>query len=601
MGLLCSGILVSCEFFDNSMVGYSLDNIEIARVTGLTVKTEYAMMGDDTILVPPGTAKIGAMLSNPRNFTVKKQLLGVPEGKNITANQISPAEIEVYIDGAAEGDDYALTLAMQSPDGLRDFPAYPLRIKCVSFETALQDFTVNGVVPPAFDPVKNAFQVDLPYTSTTVTLGATTVHPGAVIEIYAGTDDSGMVLTKAPYTTEITQDLALGNNYFYVKITAPSSSVQGYAVTVCRAMDLEKAITGFYFTIGSKQYGVGTGITPEDGSGSINGSDITVAVPYGTDVTNLIPVIDHTGKAISPDAGTPQDFTNPVIYTVTAEDGSTQSYTVTVTVPLNTAKAITAFSIISPVSADGTIDETLKTITVTVPYGTDVTVMTASVSHTGALIDPDPAAPGSYAAPVPYTVTAEDGSTAAYTVTVTVALNTAKEITAFAIDSPSAVGTINETAKTITVTVPYGTNVTAMTATVSHTGAFIDPDPAAPGNYAVPVPYTVTAADGSTATYTVTVNAAPGLTIGGITVAGLNGLTFSNVPTMPVAVNTPITITISGGTPTDWYIEVIGPASAIHNATNSFAAPGTPGFYNINVIATVGGVDYSGSFGLVVY
>jgi hypothetical protein len=224
--------MVGCDLFNNSMVDYFLDNVESAGTAGVKIKTEYIIIGDGTILIPPGSAKIGVILSNPRNFSVRQELLGVPAGKNITAHQISAEEIEVNIDGAEEEDDYALTLVMQSPDGLRDFPAYSLRIKCVSFETALQDFTVDGLTPSAFDPAKNDFRVNVPYTSTTIALGGTTVHPKAVVEIYAGKDDSGEVLKKAAHTVEITQGLNVGDNYFYIKITAPSSSVQGYAVTV---------------------------------------------------------------------------------------------------------------------------------------------------------------------------------------------------------------------------------------------------------------------------------------------------------------------------------------------------------------------------------
>jgi hypothetical protein len=59
---------------------------------------------------------------------------------------------------------------------------------------------------------------------------------------------------------------------------------------------------------------------------------IAITVPSGTDVTAMAPTITHSGAGISPTSGTPQDFTNPVVYTVTAGDLTTQTYTVTVTV-----------------------------------------------------------------------------------------------------------------------------------------------------------------------------------------------------------------------------------------------------------------------------
>ena len=51
-------------------------------------------------------------------------------------------------------------------------------------------------------------------------------------------------------------------------------------------------------------------------------------------LTNLIPTITiPDGAVISPASEEVQDFTNPVTYTVTAEDGSTSQYTISVTVP----------------------------------------------------------------------------------------------------------------------------------------------------------------------------------------------------------------------------------------------------------------------------
>lgn len=63
-------------------------------------------------------------------------------------------------------------------------------------------------------------------------------------------------------------------------------------------------------------------------SGIISGVNITVTLPVGTDISALVPVIVYNGKMITPT--TVQDFTEPVTYTVTAENLSTQNYIVTV-------------------------------------------------------------------------------------------------------------------------------------------------------------------------------------------------------------------------------------------------------------------------------
>jgi uncharacterized repeat protein (TIGR02543 family) len=64
----------------------------------------------------------------------------------------------------------------------------------------------------------------------------------------------------------------------------------------------------------------------------MSGTNITVTVPHGTDVTALTPTITVSdGASVDPASGESQDFTKPVIYTVTAEDKTTREYTITVT------------------------------------------------------------------------------------------------------------------------------------------------------------------------------------------------------------------------------------------------------------------------------
>jgi hypothetical protein len=500
-------IFGACDLVNTSLTDYFLDNSEIVQATGFTVKTEHALK-DGAILIPPGeTTLIDIVLANPRKLGHIEEIVGTPEGKSISLRQSSVTELEMTIEGAEEGDDYELTLAMQSADGLRDFPAYPLRVQCVSFETKLQDFAINGTTLPSFDPEQEALEVNVPYSQSTVVFAGTTAHSGATIEIYAGTGDSGQLLAAGTHRVELTQALAVGDNNFYVRIIALSLSEQGYAVTVYRASASETGIEDFYFAINGKRYGCGPGVEPE--SGSILDNAIRITLPYGTDTGALSATARYIGDTINPDPGAARSYAAPVSYTVTAREGRPRTYTVTVTMAPNPAATITAFSILIPANVAGTIDEGAKTIAVTVPYGTDLTAMTASASHSGASISPDPATARSYASPVTYTVTAADGTTGTYTVTVTVADNADNAITAFSILTPApAAGTIDQGAKTIAVTVPYGTDLTAMTASATHSGASISPDPATARSYAGPVAYTVALADGSSETYTVTVGAA---------------------------------------------------------------------------------------------
>ena len=89
-----------------------------------------------------------------------------------------------------------------------------------------------------------------------------------------------------------------------------------------------------------------------------------------------------------------------------------------------------------------------------------------------------------------------------------------KAITAFSFASPAATGVVNESLHTIALTVPYGTNVTALVPTIAITGASVSPASGAAHDFSSPVTYTVTAADATTQTYAVTVTVAAPPAIG---------------------------------------------------------------------------------------
>lgn len=60
-------------------------------------------------------------------------------------------------------------------------------------------------------------------------------------------------------------------------------------------------------------------------------------IPAETGPGALVPTISLSpGATVTPASGTPQNFTNPVVYTVTAGDGSSTAYTVTVTLGIET-------------------------------------------------------------------------------------------------------------------------------------------------------------------------------------------------------------------------------------------------------------------------
>jgi len=111
------------------------------------------------------------------------------------------------------------------------------------------------------------------------------------------------------------------------KVEAEDGSEKTYTVIVSHIKDSSKAISVFRIdSLG------------EDAYIDEIAHSIVLSVPYGTDVTSLVASFSTTGIKVSVGGVTQQsgttinDFTQAVIYTVTADDGSKQEYAVTVTV-----------------------------------------------------------------------------------------------------------------------------------------------------------------------------------------------------------------------------------------------------------------------------
>lgn len=112
-------------------------------------------------------------------------------------------------------------------------------------------------------------------------------------------------------------------------------------------------------------------IPQQTGSATINTTNhtINIEVAYGTPVTALIPTIGLSdGATISPASNVSRDFTLPVTYNVTAEDGTTvQPWTVTVTV--SAIEPGPTIATLTP--ANKTVDIATNT-TLSITFNTDI-------------------------------------------------------------------------------------------------------------------------------------------------------------------------------------------------------------------------------------
>jgi len=263
---------------------------------------------------------------------------------------------------------------------------------------------------------------------------ATTITTGQMLEAYEG------VLVKI-VNAEV-KSVPDANGVFTIDDGSGVTSVDNDFYTHTPAVGDKLTITGLgYYSFGAFK------VLPRDASdivvlktgkdiltfdfaapavvGTVNATDHTVAltVPFGTVLTALVPTITISeGATISPLSGVATDFTGAVTYTVTAEDLTTQVWTVTVTVTAGrTGKDILTFNFATP-AVVGTVNATDHTVTLTVPSSTVVTALVPTITISdGATISPLTGVAADFTAPVNYTVTAEDLSTQVWTVTVNIA------------------------------------------------------------------------------------------------------------------------------------------------------------------------------------
>ncbi|MEO1022157.1 MAG: thiol-activated cytolysin family protein [Bacteroidota bacterium] len=231
--------------------------------------------------------------------------------------------------------------------------------------------------------------------------------------------------------------------------------------------------------------------------GTIDSSRIDITLPSDTEVTNLTPTIVHTGVSINPESGVPQDFTNPVDYTVMAEDSSVAIWQVNVTLEKPPVSSVS-------VETDETniglgLSLTLEAL-VLPEDAANRAVRWESSDESIATVDSSGVVRGVSPGEVIIMAISEENPEIRDSITLRVQSGS-KDITSVVINEVA--GSISGT--TVEVILPDGTEVTNLTPTIVHTGVSINPGSGVPQNFTNPVNYTVTAEDGSEAIWQVSV------------------------------------------------------------------------------------------------
>ena len=229
---------------------------------------------------------------------------------------------------------------------------------------------------------------------------------------------------------------------------------------------------------------------------------IKLNLPEGTDLTAISPAIEHTGTGTNMDSGT-FDFSNskstPLTLTVTNRNFDLETkYAVTITAEKSAENYITSYKIGDAV---GSIED--GSIAITIPYATDLTtaVPDITISEFATLTQsPDELIVGDNT----YIVTAENGEAKTWIVKITrEAVATGNSILSFGYGSVH--GTIDQALGTISLELPAGTSTTFAPTIKVSPYATISPASGNAQDFSSHVIYTVTAQNGATNSYTVTV------------------------------------------------------------------------------------------------
>ncbi|OCT15347.1 hypothetical protein A8709_14755 [Paenibacillus pectinilyticus] len=377
----------------------------------------------------------------------------------------------------------------------------------------LASLTSIGII----DETLHTISLTVPYGTNVSALVPTFITTGMRVEVFGQQQVSGEELHD--FTSPViyrVYDEANGHQDYSVTVTkAPQNASSSKEITAFRLDGVDGVIDEATHRI-----------SVELPNGSVrNPSTATFTTGDNSEVVRV-------GNEIQTSGQTMNDFTQPVIYTVFAENGLTQNYEVTVEL----SNQITSYNLSYPIQAAGVINEANRTITLDIPYGTNLSSTKADFLTTGdqvlinGVVQQSGVTENDLSlSPTVYAVDSESVSKP-YQLILHVGLNPAKELTTFSVTNPQINGVVNASNHTVAMTVPYGTNVTALVPSFTFIGAKVKVDTldqvsgVTEQNFTNPVTYSVYAEDATSLDYIVTV------TIAAATATGNNGYVPSQPP-----------------------------------------------------------------------
>ncbi|MDX1960651.1 MAG: DUF1566 domain-containing protein [Leptospiraceae bacterium] len=237
----------------------------------------------------------------------------------------------------------------------------------------------------------------VPYSTNLNSLSAEFYHTGKSSKVNGIEQISGQ--TANNYSQALTYN-----------VTALNASQKNYTLSTAKGSPDSNTLFGFQFD----------SLTAR---GVITGTSVTLYVPFGTDVKNLVSTFSHNGSKVyfnnseQVSGKTANNFTNPLLYEVQAENGSKKLYTIVVvsgTLTSNTIQNISVEGNTGFISGDS--------IYFNFPTSQNISSVSPIISHLGSsvTINGQPFVNGEttldFTQPVKVKVTSADGSAKEYTI-----------------------------------------------------------------------------------------------------------------------------------------------------------------------------------------
>ncbi len=499
-----------------------------------------------------------------------------------------------------------ITTLVTAQDGITTSTYTIVITRGPSTDATLSNLAISsGTLTPAFAPLVTSYTAGVANTVASITVTPTTSDAGATVSVNGTAVPSGTA--SAPIA------LIVGTNIITTVVTAQDGLTKStYTITVTRAPSAAATLANLTISSGTLTPAFAA-LTTSYAAAVANAVASITVTPTTADVSatvtvNGLPVLSGTPSAPVALVAGP----NTITVLVTAQDGvTTASYTIVVTRAASAIATLSNLTIssgtLTPAFASGTtsysatVANTVASLTVT---------PTTSDANATVTVNGNPVSSGTPSAPLPLVVgtntitlvvTAQDGSTASYTLTVTRALSPVATLSNLVLSSGPLLPAFASGTISYSASVPNATTNVTLTPTVTDPNATVTVNGLAVSSGTPSAAITlqvgtniittvVTAQDGTKGTYTITLSRTPSAS------ASLADLTISSGTLSPAfasgttsygasvsTTTTSITVTPTASSPTST-ITVNG--AAVADGTPSGTIPLSLGPNTVTVVVT---------------